>query len=211
MAAPARLPASSPWVFSYLNFAVTQPAIFRLMFGHKSAIMKARQVDESGQPVPEERHRRSGGLQPQARPHRRRPGDRAAAVDVRAWSFIARTRRRLRARRAGPRRARDDRRGHPGLARCTSREARPSAPQKALKKPPSPTNTRSLRIGKDEMLPVRGRGRDRRLPVRRRQRADASAEEKLQVVGLHRGLLIARRAGEPSTSACVKKLSVSLP
>jgi AcrR family transcriptional regulator len=33
---------------SYLDFAVTQPALFRLMFGHKSEIMKVQQVDESG-------------------------------------------------------------------------------------------------------------------------------------------------------------------
>ena len=32
---------------SYLNFAVAQPAIFRLMFGHKSEIRKVKQVDES--------------------------------------------------------------------------------------------------------------------------------------------------------------------
>jgi AcrR family transcriptional regulator len=33
---------------SYLDFAVAHPALFRLMFGHKSEIMKVRQVDESG-------------------------------------------------------------------------------------------------------------------------------------------------------------------
>jgi AcrR family transcriptional regulator len=33
---------------SYLNFAVTQPAVFRLMFGHKSEIRKVKVVDESG-------------------------------------------------------------------------------------------------------------------------------------------------------------------
>jgi AcrR family transcriptional regulator len=33
---------------SYLNFAVSQPALFRLMFGHKSEVRKAKQVDESG-------------------------------------------------------------------------------------------------------------------------------------------------------------------
>jgi AcrR family transcriptional regulator len=33
---------------SYLEFAVGQPAVFRLMFGHKSEIMKVKQVDESG-------------------------------------------------------------------------------------------------------------------------------------------------------------------
>lgn len=33
---------------SYVDFAVSQPALFRLMFGHKSEIRKVRQVDESG-------------------------------------------------------------------------------------------------------------------------------------------------------------------
>lgn len=33
---------------SYLDFAVTQPAVFRLMFGHKSAIKKVQEVDERG-------------------------------------------------------------------------------------------------------------------------------------------------------------------
>ena len=33
---------------SYLEFAVAQPAIFRLMFGHKSKIREVKQVDESG-------------------------------------------------------------------------------------------------------------------------------------------------------------------
>src|ERR1700736_3446005 len=32
---------------SYLNFAVAQPAVFRLMFGHKSELRKVQQVDES--------------------------------------------------------------------------------------------------------------------------------------------------------------------
>jgi AcrR family transcriptional regulator len=33
---------------SYLDFAVAQPAVFRLMFGHKSEIRKVKQVDETG-------------------------------------------------------------------------------------------------------------------------------------------------------------------
>ncbi len=33
---------------SYLDFAVGQPAVFRLMFGHKSELKQAKQVDESG-------------------------------------------------------------------------------------------------------------------------------------------------------------------
>lgn len=33
---------------SYLDFAVSQPAVFRLMFGHKSAIKKVQEVDERG-------------------------------------------------------------------------------------------------------------------------------------------------------------------
>jgi AcrR family transcriptional regulator len=35
-------------VISYLNFAVAQPAVFRLMFGHKSDLRKLPHVDESG-------------------------------------------------------------------------------------------------------------------------------------------------------------------
>jgi AcrR family transcriptional regulator len=33
---------------SYVDFAVSHPALFRLMFGHKSEIRKVKQVDESG-------------------------------------------------------------------------------------------------------------------------------------------------------------------
>jgi AcrR family transcriptional regulator len=33
---------------SYLEFAVAQPAVFRLMFGHKSEIRRVKQVGESG-------------------------------------------------------------------------------------------------------------------------------------------------------------------
>jgi AcrR family transcriptional regulator len=33
---------------SYLDYAVGQPAVFRLMFGHKSELKKVKQVDESG-------------------------------------------------------------------------------------------------------------------------------------------------------------------
>src|SRR5215212_8381738 len=33
---------------SYVDFAVAQPAVFRLMFGHKSELRKVKQVDESG-------------------------------------------------------------------------------------------------------------------------------------------------------------------
>lgn len=33
---------------SYLDFAVGQPAVFRLMFGHKSELKQVKQVDESG-------------------------------------------------------------------------------------------------------------------------------------------------------------------
>jgi AcrR family transcriptional regulator len=34
---------------SYLEFAMAQPALFRLMFGHQADIKKVKQVDESGQ------------------------------------------------------------------------------------------------------------------------------------------------------------------
>jgi AcrR family transcriptional regulator len=45
---PATLAGITAMVISYLNFAVAQPAIFRLMFGHKSDLRKVEHVEESG-------------------------------------------------------------------------------------------------------------------------------------------------------------------
>ncbi|WP_072393305.1 TetR/AcrR family transcriptional regulator [Hyphomicrobium sp. CS1GBMeth3] len=45
---PGTLAGITAMVISYLDFAVAQPAVFRLMFGHKSDLRKAQHVDESG-------------------------------------------------------------------------------------------------------------------------------------------------------------------
>lgn len=45
---PGTLAGITAMVVSYLNFAVAQPAVFRLMFGHKSDLRKAEHVHESG-------------------------------------------------------------------------------------------------------------------------------------------------------------------
>ena len=45
---PATLAGITAMVISYLNFAVAQPAIFRLMFGHKRDLRRVQQVDENG-------------------------------------------------------------------------------------------------------------------------------------------------------------------
>ena len=74
---------------SYLDFAVAQPAVFRLMFGHKSEIRKVQAGRRERQTVSEARDRGGGGLQPQARPHRRRPAGRHQALDVRARRVVA--------------------------------------------------------------------------------------------------------------------------
>lgn len=45
---PGTLAGITAMVISYLNFAVAQPAVFRLMFGHKSDLRKVQHVEESG-------------------------------------------------------------------------------------------------------------------------------------------------------------------
>jgi AcrR family transcriptional regulator len=45
---PGTLEGITAMVISYLNFAVAQPTVFRLMFGHKSDRRKIQQVDENG-------------------------------------------------------------------------------------------------------------------------------------------------------------------
>ncbi|WP_072394818.1 TetR/AcrR family transcriptional regulator [Hyphomicrobium sp. CS1GBMeth3] len=45
---PGTLEGITGMGISYLDFAVAQPAVFRLMFGHKTKIREVRQVDESG-------------------------------------------------------------------------------------------------------------------------------------------------------------------
>ena len=68
---------------SYLEFAVAQPAVFRLMFGHKSEIRKVKQVDETGNQCLKHVIEQVACLQPQARTHRRRRGD-----CLRLWTFV---------------------------------------------------------------------------------------------------------------------------
>ena len=46
---PGTIPGITAIEIPYLEFAVAQPAFFRLMFGHKSEIRKVKQVDETGQ------------------------------------------------------------------------------------------------------------------------------------------------------------------
>lgn len=45
---PGTLAGITAMVISYLNFAVAQPAVFRLMFGHKSNLRKVQHANESG-------------------------------------------------------------------------------------------------------------------------------------------------------------------
>lgn len=45
---PGTLAGITAMVISYLDFAVAQPAVFRLMFGHKSDLRKVEHVHESG-------------------------------------------------------------------------------------------------------------------------------------------------------------------
>lgn len=45
---PGTLAGITAMVISYLNFAVVQPAVFRLMFGHKSDLRTVEHIDESG-------------------------------------------------------------------------------------------------------------------------------------------------------------------
>ena len=45
---PGTLAGITAMVISYLNFAVAQPTVFRLMFGHKSDLRKVEYVHESG-------------------------------------------------------------------------------------------------------------------------------------------------------------------
>jgi AcrR family transcriptional regulator len=47
-AGPGTLAGITAMVISYLDFAVAQPAVFRLMFGHKPHLMKVEHVNESG-------------------------------------------------------------------------------------------------------------------------------------------------------------------
>jgi AcrR family transcriptional regulator len=45
---PGALEGITALMISYLNFAITQPAVFRLMFGHKSDLRNLPHADENG-------------------------------------------------------------------------------------------------------------------------------------------------------------------
>jgi AcrR family transcriptional regulator len=68
---------------SYLEFAVVQPAVFRLMFGHKSEIKKVRQVDESGKQCLK-------NVIEEVAAYSRKHGHAADAEEIalRLWSFV---------------------------------------------------------------------------------------------------------------------------
>ena len=68
---------------SYLEFAVNQPAVFRLMFGHKSEIKKVKQVDESGEQCLK-------SVIEQVAAYSRKHGHTADAekIAIRLWTFV---------------------------------------------------------------------------------------------------------------------------
>lgn len=68
---------------SYLNFAVAQPAVFRLMFGHKSEIRKVKQVDETGKECLKH-------VIEQVAAYSRKHGHTADAekIAIRLWTFV---------------------------------------------------------------------------------------------------------------------------
>ena len=68
---------------SYLNFAVAQPAVFRLMFGHKSELRKVQEVDESGKQCLKH-------LIEEVAAYSRKHGHTADAqqVAIRLWTFV---------------------------------------------------------------------------------------------------------------------------
>ena len=68
---------------SYLDFAVAQPAVFRLMFGHKSKIRKVKHVDESG-------NRCLKSVIEQVAAYSRKHGHTADAekIAIRLWTFV---------------------------------------------------------------------------------------------------------------------------
>ena len=104
---------------SYLDFAVAQPALFRLMFGHKSEIMKVRQVEESGKQCLK-------NVIEEVAAYSRKHGHAAdaeeialQALDVRSRRVVTSARWRLRACRPASTFS-ADRRCHTDVARCGS-------------------------------------------------------------------------------------------
>jgi hypothetical protein len=68
---------------SYVDFAVAQPAVFRLMFGHKSEISKVKQIDEAGK---QGLKRVIDAVAAYSRKHGHTAD--AEAIAVRLWTFV---------------------------------------------------------------------------------------------------------------------------
>jgi hypothetical protein len=68
---------------SYLEFAVAQPAVFRLMFGHKSEITKVQEVNEIGDQCLKH-------VIDEVAAYSRKHGHKADAqqVAIRLWTFV---------------------------------------------------------------------------------------------------------------------------
>src|SRR6202035_3627800 len=80
---PGTVPGITAMGLSYLDFAVAQPAVFRLMFGHKSKIRKVKHVDESG-------NRCLKSVIEQVAAYSRTHGHTADAekIAIRLWTFV---------------------------------------------------------------------------------------------------------------------------
>jgi AcrR family transcriptional regulator len=80
---PGTIPGITAMGISYLEFAVAQPAVFRLMFGHKSEIKKVKQVDESGKQCLK-------NLIDEVTTYSRKHGHSADAEEIalRLWTFV---------------------------------------------------------------------------------------------------------------------------
>lgn len=80
---PGTLKGITAMVISYLDFAVAQPAVFRLMFGHKSDLGKVQHVDESG-------NRCLKNVINEVAAYSRKNGHKADAerVAIRLWTFV---------------------------------------------------------------------------------------------------------------------------
>ena len=80
---PGTLAGITAMVISYLNFAVAQPAVFRLMFGHKSDLSKVEHVEESG-------NQRLKNVINEVAAFSRKHGQKADAerVAIRLWTFV---------------------------------------------------------------------------------------------------------------------------
>jgi AcrR family transcriptional regulator len=82
-AGPGTLAGITAMVISYLDFAVGQPAVFRLMFGHKPHLMKVQHVNESG-------NRCLKNVVDEVAACSRKHGQKADAelIAIRLWTFV---------------------------------------------------------------------------------------------------------------------------